>query len=222
MFLLVKRQLFYIGAVTRDSFKESIEEMQSPPQIQAASCLHLPVPYPQAHFRTIDGTPICFLCKRVGHVKKYCRYLKSTFLLQPGLKHEVKGEDHIPPIVSPRSNERISDSVTEPQENICQLLVTLKSLAARVEQATLDAKFNEGNIDEFEESMFQMALLDVTKKIAKVSKAFQRQRENTFIYTRVSRDSVGSHQSPLQPSNVENTVRDKNEVDMDFFLEHVT
>ena len=142
--------------------------------------------------------------------------------MQPGLKHEVKGEDHIPPIVSPRNNELISDSVIEPQENIFQLLVTLKALTARIEQATLNTKFNEGNINEFEESMFQMALLDVTKKIAKVSKAFQRQRENTFMYARVSRDSVESHQSPLQPSNVESTVRDKNDVDMDFFLEHVT
>ena len=90
--------------------------------------------------------------------------------MQPGLKHEVKGEDHIPPIVSPRNNELISDSVIEPQENIFQLLVTLKALTARIEQATLNAKFNGGNINEFEESMFQMALLDVTKKSLKSAK----------------------------------------------------
>ena len=31
------------------------------------------------NFRTLNGLPICFYCKRVGHVKKYCRKRQSIF-----------------------------------------------------------------------------------------------------------------------------------------------
>ena len=183
-----------------------------------------PASYAQAHFRTLDGTPICFWCKRVGHVKKYCWYYKPNILSRPILKHDDKPEDHTPTELPPRNKELISDNVTvtEPQKNIGQLLLALKLLAARVEQAAWYANPSQEDVDEFEKSAFQMALLDVTQKISGVSKAFQRQGESTAMSTSVPGNLVESFQSPLQPSKVQWAVRDHIDIDRDIFLEQVT
>ena len=157
-------------------------------------------------------------------MKKYCWYYKPNILSRPILKHDDKPEDHTPTELPPRNKELISDNVTvtEPQKNIGQLLLALKLLAARVEQAAWDANPSQEDVDEFEKSAFQMALLDVTQKISGVSKAFQRQGESTAMSTSVPGNLVESFQSLLQPSKVQWAVRDQIDIDRDIFLEQVT
>ena len=123
-----------------------------------------------AHFRTLDGRPICFWCKRIGHVKKYCRFLNLNQNWPIKLGQSQKLENAVRKVDVEQTKEEHSCP------DIGKLLLKLRSLTAENTNASSDPRFFEEDFDELQGTLYQNALLQATQKIAQTSRTLRAKR----------------------------------------------
>ena len=138
-----------------------------------------PRSFKHPNFRTVNGLPICFYCKRLGHVKKYCRsHLARSEQRRPKVVNETLGLPQVNEMTFDKEEMELSEQAAESASK--ESIVVIGQLFMRI-QAIMDeiTGMVESSIkapvhkvtDEFDRALFKGALLDVVKRVSSLNNA---------------------------------------------------
>eukprot|EP00112_Aurelia_sp_Birch-Aquarium-sp1_P001025 Seg1100.3 transcript_id=Seg1100.3/GoldUCD/mRNA.D3Y31 product="hypothetical protein" protein_id=Seg1100.3/GoldUCD/D3Y31 len=129
-----------------------------------------------SNFRAKNGLPICFYCKRLGHVKKYCRSRLARSEQRSGVANASFG--------LPRANEMtfVKEEIKEhgkaievdAKENIAaigQLFIKIQMIMDEVTgmiESSVKAPVHKDT--EFDRALCKGALVDVVKRVSALNK----------------------------------------------------
>ena len=131
-----------------------------------------------ANFRALNGLPICFYCKRLGHVKKHCRKRQSNIIVNATNEenkefhqNQTVANDHyaVAKETITQQNEATSkaDDIKETEEflvEVGKLFQEIQGIVKELDKTISDAcEHNETTavIGEIETSLFKGAMLEV-------------------------------------------------------------
>ena len=165
------------------------QELTSVIQCETAKLLPL-FDKQHSNFRAINGLPICFYCKRLGHVKKYCRKRNSNYEAK-SIAHEnlvtnrkalseprdrtttelIKGAMNEETITQRGSLSKSGNAVGV-LSKVGQLFRDLQSIASELHEAIESAYRNQEPLSEkigdFETNLFNGEMQTVVQRVAKI------------------------------------------------------
>ena len=128
------------------------------------------------NFRTVNGLPICFYCKRLGHVKKYCRSHLARSEQRPKVVNETPGLPHVNEMTFDKKGVELSEqaAASASKESIVvigQLFMKIQAIMDEMTgmiESSIQAPVHKVT-DEFDRALFKGALPDVVKRVSSLN-----------------------------------------------------
>ena len=157
-----------------------------------------------ANFRALNGLPICFYCKRLGHVKKHCRKRQSNIIVNA--TNEENKEFHQNQTVAndyyavaketvtkqKEATSKADDDIKETEEflvEVGKLFQEMQGIVKELDKTISDAcEHNETTavIGEFETSLFKGAMLEVIATFSHILNALDSTPRPRTIHATVT------------------------------------